>query len=292
MLGGDRRQIAAARWLARRYGIIKVFGIGKSYFEGIQGIVVCEDLADCLEDADAVVLPLPAALDGYTLNSPLLEGDSPIKLASLLSHIQKKTLILGGRLPDGFVSSLRSAGHSAIDYYASEELQIKNAYTTAEAALSVAMNTLDKNIAGSRVVVTGYGRIAKHLCRLLIAIGADVTVVARDPNALLWAESVGCNTHRLDEKREALLSICSGYDVIYNTVPFWLFTREYLEKLEKNTLIIDLASAPGGVDIKAARELGTNVIWATSLPGKYAPQSAGEHIAECVDRIIKGEVGL
>ena len=140
------------------------------------------------------------------------------------------------------------------------------------------------------MAVTGYGRISKHLCRLLNCFGARVTVVARDPNALLWASALGCNTLLLDEDRSVLKELYFGFDAIYNTVPTWIFDRAHLEGLDKKTLIIDLASAPGGVDIKAARELGANVNWATSLPGKYAPQSAGEHIAECIDSIIKREV--
>ena len=41
----------------------------------------------------------------------------------------------------------------------------------------------------------------------------------------------------------------------------------------------------------AARELGANISWALSLPGKYAPESAGEIIAEGVLGILK-EVAL
>ena len=39
--------------------------------------------------------------------------------------------------------------------------------------------------------------------------------------------------------------------------------------------------------LRAAKELGSNVSWATSLPGKYAPRSAGDIIAACVMRIIE-----
>ena len=60
--------------------------------------------------------------------------------------------------------------------------------------------------------------------------------------------------------------------------------------MDRDTFIIDLASVPGGVDILAAKELGANVLWATSLPGKYAPVSAGRLIANCVDNILRGEV--
>jgi dipicolinate synthase subunit A len=151
------------------------------------------------------------------------------------------------------------------------------------------MNRLNRTLMGAEVVITGYGRIGKHLSHLLKSLGARVTVAARKKSDLAWAESFGCGT--LDLSREgAIYGMRTGYDVIYNTVPHWLFDRSFLEKADPSTFLIDLASVPGGVDIGAAKELGSNVLWATSLPGKYAPDSAGELIATCVDRIL-GEEG-
>ena len=118
---------------------------------------------------------------------------------------------------------------------------------------------------------------------------AHVTVAARKREDLAWAQSLGCDTVRLREgvtPRE----LAVGFDVIYNTVPHWLFGRDFLEMTGKDTFLIDLASVPGGVDVLAAKELGSNVLWATSLPGKYAPKSAGESIADCVKKILLEEV--
>ena len=152
------------------------------------------------------------------------------------------------------------------------------------------MNSLDKNIRGARIAVTGYGRIAKHLCALLLSLGAEVTVVARNESDRVWARASGCKTLSLVEG-EPMTALAHTYDVIYNTVPHWLFDRSFLEGADPSTFLIDLASVPGGVDICAAKELGANVLWATSLPGKYAPFSAGELIATCVDGILREEVG-
>jgi dipicolinate synthase subunit A len=58
--------------------------------------------------------------------------------------------------------------------------------------------------------------------------------------------------------------------------------------MEKKILLIDLASAPGGVDAEVARGLGLPVVWALSLPGKYAPVTAGEIIADTVLSMLKG----
>ena len=54
----------------------------------------------------------------------------------------------------------------------------------------------------------------------------------------------------------------------------------------ENTLISDLAAAPGGVDKSAAERTGAKVITALSLPGRVAPESAGESIAETAVNIL------
>ena len=103
--------------------------------------------------------------------------------------------------------------------------------------------------------------------------------------------NVSLNENKKEELKKALTTLENGYDVIYNTVPSPLFDRGFLERVCKKTLIIELASGSGGIDLSAAKELCSNVLWASSLPGKYAPESAGKLIGNCVDKIL-GEVLL
>ncbi|MBO5415877.1 MAG: hypothetical protein J6A83_04535 [Clostridia bacterium] len=287
IIGGDLRALAVAKRLALSYDNINLFGIRLGGVSEMNGVEFKEELEEALAGAGAVILPLPSSVDGVSINCPLYEPSERPKLSEILRHIPDGCLIFGGKLPESFVRSAEQKGFCVKDYFESEDFQIKNAYTTAEAALSVAMNRLDRNIRGSRIAITGYGRIAKHLCSLLLSLGADVTVAARRESDLFWAESFGCKTLRITPAKGCLSPLQSGYDVIYNTVPIWLFDRDFLVKADRNTFIVDLASAPGGVDIRAAKELGANVSWATSLPGKYAPRSAGELIADCVARLIE-----
>lgn len=56
--------------------------------------------------------------------------------------------------------------------------------------------------------------------------------------------------------------------MIFNTVPVLLFSRDILQRMDRSTLLIDLASKPGGVDFTAAAELQLKTIWALSLPGR------------------------
>ena len=57
--------------------------------------------------------------------------------------------------------------------------------------------------------------------------------------------------------------------------------------LKEDCLVIDLASKPGGVNLKAAAQLGTKVIWALSLPGKAAPATSGRIIRDTIYHILQ-----
>lgn len=48
-----------------------------------------------------------------------------------------------------------------------------------------------------------------------------------------------------------------------------------------------MAPASSGVDFEAASELGVQVIWALSLPGRTAPVSAGKIVAQTIREILE-----
>jgi dipicolinate synthase subunit A len=210
-----------------------------------------------------------------------------VSLGDIVDAMNGESVLLGGRIPQNTVVRAQAKGIKVYDYFASEKLQIKNAYITAEAAVSIAMNSLEKCIRDSRVCITGTGRISRLLASMLVKLGAEVTVAARNADNLVYFELMGCKTVQTVGKWYD--EFLKGYDVIFNTVPAWLFDRAFLEAADKSMLIIELASAPGGLDICAARELSSNVRWASSLPGKYAPYSAGALIAECIIETLCSE---
>lgn len=286
VLGGDLRQYIAARELSLGGAAVELWRLDRTAGEELS---IAHSLDEAVLGKDAVLLPLPATTDGSTLFCPLASSEKSVRLTDVIERMATGSLLLGGRIPASVVALAEGAGIRVRDYFDSEEFQIQNAYTTAEAAISIAMNSLTRNLRGARVAVTGFGRISKHLVRLLSALGAHVTVAARKQEDLAWASSFGCDTLRLREGVTPRELAC-GFDVIYNTVPHWLFGRDFLEMTPKQTFLIDLASVPGGIDVLAAKELGSNVLWATSLPGKYAPRSAGESIADCVKKILCEEV--
>ncbi len=289
ILGGDRRQSSLAERMVEYGAKVSVYGTPTAGLDST-AIVFCKSCEDALDGADAVILPLPVSGDGVYLSCPELADNKP-KLCEIFEAAGGRP-VLGGRFSPTVKREAERIGARLIDYFDSEELKVRNSVLASEGAVSVAMNELDVAIFGSRCAVTGYGRLAKTLAPMLRALGAEVTVAARKSIDLAWAAAYGFDTLRIGVERDGsstLASLCKGYDVIFNTVPSWLFDRDVLEKLSPKTLIVDLASAPGGFDPKAAEELGTRAIRALSIPGRYAPVSAGRLIAEFVLEILKRE---
>lgn len=279
LLGGDARQGYLASFLAEKGYETAVWGLGDL---DIGEAVRCREIACALTDASAVILSLPASADGVYVNCPYGSEDEKLKLSRLIDMTQAP--IFGGKFEQTFADAAALKNKRIIDYFESESLQIRNAAPTAEGAVSIAMQHLNKTISGCRAAVVGYGRIGQMLSHLLSKMGASVTVAARNYRQLAQASSFGCETVRLSADLElgGLEPLCEKgrYDVIFNTVPARLFDSNVLGKMRSSVILIDLSSVPGGVDFGAAKELGIKAIWALSLPGKYAPESAGRIIGD------------
>lgn len=286
LLGGDQRQAAIAERLVSVGYAVKM--LSPEYPVGtLVGTEICKDILSACEESDFLILPLPVTRDGTKLN------DSDTELEEIIRIAKKNEVraILGGKIPDTFVKSCADKGIPVFDYYLSEELQVKNALPSAEGALMLAMEHTKITVRGMRALVCGYGRIGKLLSDLLVKMGAEVKVAARSDEALFSAASKGMGTARLTvgcAPRE-LEDAVSDCDVIFNTVPHRIFSQRDLCGAKKGALYIEIASNPGGVDVATARGAGIRFINAPSIPGKYAPESAGKYIFETVLDILAEE---
>ena len=87
----------------------------------------------------------------------------------------------------------------------------------------------------------------------------------------------------------ALDASAGDLDVLINTVPHRIITAEVISHMEKDALIVDLASMPGGVDFDFARDAEICAIHALALPGKYSPKTAGAIVGETVLSLLSNE---
>ncbi|MBQ9806278.1 MAG: dipicolinate synthase [Clostridia bacterium] len=287
VLGGDARQIAMAKRLGESGYQAFVWGLGDCC-GAVGTAIVCDSWEDAASEADTVLLPLPASVDGVRVNCPLGGADTSLRLSALFERMQGKTLY-GGRFTEALYELAEKHGVTLVDYFRSESLQQRNAVPTAEGAIAIAMQELPITMDGLVCAVIGYGRIGKLLASKLKALGARVTVYARRCEVLAEAEVNGHTVVLFDKKDNytALKSLPDACRAVFNTVPTWLFTRGVLETVPKNCVLIDLASAPGGIDIGAAHELGLRTVWGTALPGKCTPESAGVILAQTVMELLE-----
>ena len=278
IIGGDIRFIRVAERLAETGFKVLVSGLGEN-LKLSENIMVCSP-AEAVKNSDFIILPLPVTVDKTHVNTP--DVDAKIPLNIIYSNCNPGQIIFGGKMDENISNTIHSNGAIAIDYLEREDFAILNAIPTAEGAIAIAMQEMAKTIYNSRCLVTGYGRISKILCRYLKSLGANVTVAARKTSDLVWAKTQCYNIVHIND----ILLDGKQFDVIFNTVPNMIFDANKLQTIGKESVIIDLASKPGGIDFNAAKELELIVIWALSLPGKVAPISAGDIIYDTIMTII------
>ena len=273
-VGGDMRQAYMSRKLSESAQIF-ICGIAEC-----GGNVISLDCLSAMSvKADVLVLPI---MQNEGLEIPCT-GGKKLFCNDVVKHLKNNALVTGGRLSIKQIEFFSALGYDVTDYFKREELVIKNCIPTAEGALQIAMQESGTTIFGSQVLVTGYGRVAKATSNLFKNVGANTMVTARKNSALAEAENNGFKTFYLDE----LYGLISKFDLIINTIPSMIFDENMLEAVGKDTLLIDLSSKPGGVDFEAAKKLNKRVIHALSLPGKCAPISSGEIIADTIRNILQ-----
>ena len=268
IVGGDMRQICCAKRLTEKYRVSVM---------GFDSDVMPENVKKATEGEvfSCAVLPVPPLDENSMINTPCYSGEvSPADV--------EKFLVPDGEIFAGRVNSQLCeifSDHEVLDYMAREELSLRNAVPTAEGAVQIALEELPVTLSGLKILIAGMGRIGTALAEILKGFGADITAVVHNARGAAKARLIGV-------KYVYTKDMTSDHALVFNTVPTMIFGREQLSRFGKDTLFIDLASKPGGIDITSAQELGRKVIWALGLPGKTSPVTAGEIIAETIDNML------
>jgi|LSQX01.3.fsa_nt_gb dipicolinate synthase subunit A len=283
VIGGDLRNVKLAEAITSDGNQVNLFGFRDAGFETI--LKEIDDLDGAIDDSQIVIGPLPCTNDNETLNTPFHK--EKILINEVFKKMKKSQLFIAGRISDKIAQLAKAYNVYTIDILEREEMAVLNSIPTAEGAIQIAMEELPITLNGSKILILGYGRLGKVLARMLSGIGADVYVEARKYSDIAWLKVYGINPIYINELDKYL----SNMDVIFNTIPTRILNSNMLKIIEKNCLVIDLASKPGGVDFERAKMLGIKVIWALSLPGKVAPVTAANYMKHTIYNIIE-ELGV
>lgn len=269
LIGGDSREKYLAYQLERN---------------GIE--IIHPEQVDRLKDkkVDFIVLPTPVTMDRFTVKAT--EGQRKVTLKEVLEIAEKGQLVFGGMFPAEFRTELVEKGAIVADFMQMEDIAIQNAVATAEGAIAEAVYMSNEVLHGQEVLVLGYGRCAEVLADKLKGIAAKVTVMARREEARARAWTFGNDSSTFDD-----LSQLEKYHFIFNTVPSMCITREWIDRLNRYCCIIDIASKPGGTDFDYCSKKGIRAKLCGSLPGRYAPKTSGELLAQKIGTILKETKG-
>lgn len=203
--------------------------------------------------------------------------DSGITYEEILSKVSYKAKIYlcGPKNPDAC-----PLHRKVVNLWEDEALLVENAYLTAEGAVAAAMQASSHTMKDLNCMIIGWGRIGRALTEILVGLGAHVTVASRSEANRNRAIERGAESVALEDVELRL----PEQRVIFSTPPSMVLDERTLKFVNEETIIIDLASPPYGVDLQAAWNRGLRTWREPGLPGRYCPESAGEALMKALKR--------
>ncbi|MCY4155694.1 MAG: dipicolinate synthase subunit DpsA [Gammaproteobacteria bacterium] len=276
ILGGDDREQEIARLAAATGATVTAYGFPWPAC-GVTGATLATTATDCLRNADFCLMPIP----GIAMDGSIFANEKIIPREDLLSVMADRAHIILGKADAGLTQAAQGLGIGIHEYEHDQELMLLRAPAIVEAALKIIIENTAITIHKANICVVGQGNIGSVLTHTLVALGARVTVAARNPVQRAAAYTLGAEGLPLDR----LGAAASGFDMILSTVPAPIVTRQIIDELPAMALVMDLSAPPGGVDLDYAENTGRKAIWARAL-GRRAPITVGGSQWKGIRKII------
>lgn len=270
IVGGDMRQSYLAFLLQQQGYSVTCYRTPALPFSF--PYTTANSLQETLQHANIIIGGLPLSKGDLLSVPPSSQSQSPIHLAEFLTCLHSGQILIGGLLPPCVLSYCKECNITCLDFMHDDSFAIYNTTATAEGCLAEAILRHPSNLQDSHCLVLGYGKCAKILSEKLKALHAHTTICARKSQDRAFACARGLKAISFAD----LPDYIHHYSYIFNTVPDMVLPDSLLQKVQPDVLIIDIASAPGGVDYIAAGELKIQTCSCLGLPGRYAPKSSAE----------------
>lgn len=283
IFGGDQRTVYMIQQLAA-FGLeVIVVGFDEMHFnhENITREVVKDSI---FQDAKAVILPV-GGTDGRGEVVASFTTDKLILTHSYIEQLPSDAVVYTG-IANNYLVDLLEKHHIYYNIlFNRNDVAILNSIPTAEGTLQIAMEQTNHTIHQSEIVIVGFGRIGITMARLFKAVGAKTTVVTRNADEKARIIEMGCSFLSF----ESLEKHMHRFDICINTVPSLIVTKNVIDQMNAQSLIIDVASAPGGVDFSYAKQSGIRAVHALGIPGKTAPITAGHILADILVDLMSNQ---
>lgn len=271
VIGGDKVIVELIKLINGEYDVL-TYGLEEAEdLEGVRKVNL-----DTALSSDTIIFSIPFLNSSNEVFMPF--SNNKLSYDEIRDRIAGKTIVTS-RVEDNIRKELEDKNCKVIDVIKTDELNIINAISTAEGVLVMAIEETEFCMLGAKVLVLGFGRVGKMICKTFKGVGADVSCEARKTKDLTWIEAHGYKAVDLKNLEKEL----GNYDVIINTVPSMMLDRKRLEYVKKDALLIDIATSPKGIDSNASKEMGIETRWAFSIPSKVAPKTYANGIKRVLE---------
>ncbi|KHD86546.1 dipicolinic acid synthetase subunit A [Heyndrickxia ginsengihumi] len=284
IIGGDARQLEVIRKLADLDAKISLIGFEQLDF-AYSGVVK-EKFKDVnFAEMDCVILPITGTNSEGKVEL-IFSNEEVILTEDVLSETPDYFTIYSG-ISNSYLDTLaKKTNKRLVKLFERDDVAIYNSIPTVEGTIMMAIQHTEFTIHGSTVMVLGLGRVGMSLARVFDHLGANVKVGARKSEHLARITEMGLTPFHLDQIDQEVKDI----DICINTIPHLIVNASVIQKMPTHTLILDIASKPGGTDFRYAEKRGIKALLAPSLPGIVAPKSAGKILGNVLAQLIEEDV--
>lgn len=265
IIGGDFRNFILAQSLAKDGNKVSIYGFEKlkGNFDEKIDLIKEGNLAE-IKNSDIIIGPIPFSRDDVTIN--MVYSDKKISISEIEDLLKDKSIFVGN-INNKLKEAWESKNIKVIDIMQKEEFVVLNVIPTVEATIEIIMkDNQNKIINGMECLIMGFGRIGKVLAHKLQGLAVNCTCLVTNEVEKAWTIAYGYKNVDLNYIKNKPSNL-SKYDIIINTIP-QILLKEELKNVNKETLLIDLASKPYGIDRDIAKRENLNFIEALGLPRK------------------------
>ncbi|MGX1901704.1 dipicolinic acid synthetase subunit A [Thermolongibacillus altinsuensis] len=284
VIGGDARQLEVIRKLTELDAKLSLIGFDQldHGFTGASKVKI--DEVD-FSDVDAIVLPVHGTNMEGEINT-IFSNEKVVLTEPLLRQTPNHCTVYSGISNDYLDGLITITGRKHVQLFERDDVAIYNSIPTVEGTIMMVIQHTDFTIHGSRVAVLGLGRVGMSVARTFASLGARVKVGARRSEHIARITEMGLEPFHLNDLENNVKDI----DVCINTIPHMIVTASVISKMPAHTLIVDLASKPGGTDFRYAEKRGIKALLAPGLPGIVAPKTAGQIVANVLSQLLSDDL--
>ncbi|MCM3587201.1 dipicolinic acid synthetase subunit A [Mesobacillus maritimus] len=284
VIGGDARQLEIIRQLTEHDAKLSLVGFEQldHAFTGASKEKI-DEIDFTVQDA--IILPVRGT-DQDGLVDTVFSSEKIILTKEMLEQLPAHAIVFSGISNPYLDGITNESNRRLVKLFERDDVAIYNSIPTVEGTIMMVIQHTDFTIHGSNVAVLGLGRVGVTVARTFQSLGAKVRVGARRSEHKARITEMGLIAFDLSD----LESNMKDVDICINTIPTQIVTASVISKMPAHTLIIDLASKPGGTDFRYAEKRGIKALLAPSLPGIVAPKTAGQILANVLIKLLKEDM--